>query len=281
MTTLCVAAIARNESPYLLEWTAYQRVIGADRIMIYNNGHDAAGCALLEGLHDHGVITHIPWPDRHPHGPQIPAYNDALDRLRGNTEWVLFVDLDEFVVPLKADQLSKILADTSDLDGMWIPWLIFGSAGEQRYRPVPIIERFQRRQHADAATVTPVKSAIRPDRTTGAHLHVHHVPSPAYANPLGEREYLTTASGARRSAQLARGMDVVRVHHYMTKSVEEWHAKVARGRADRGHADAEPGRNLTEFSQWDRNEVEDTSALRFLPALNKELALLRRLLNRA
>jgi hypothetical protein len=279
--TLCVTAIARNESPYLLEWTAYQRVIGADQIMIYDNGHDGAGRALLQTLHERDVITYVPWPGRYPHGPQIPAYDDALNRLRGDTEWVLFVDLDEFVVPLKTDQISNVLADSSNLDGMWFPWLIFGSSGEQRYRQAPIIERFQRRQHADDTTVTPVKSAVRPDRTTGANLHVHHVASPAYANPLGEREYLTTTAGTRRSSQLARGMDVARVHHYMTKSVEEWHTKVARGRADRGYDDAEPGRDLAEFSQWDRNEVEDTSALRFLPALNEELAVLRRLLERA
>lgn len=277
--SLCVTAIARNETPYLLEWIAFQRIVGADLIMIYDNGRDPAGRALLQRLHERGAITHIMWQGQFPHGPQVPAYDDALTRLRGTSEWVLFIDVDEFVVPLETERLSTLLSRASDLDGIWIPWLIFGSSGEQRYRPAPVIERFQRRQYADDTTVTPVKSAVRPERTTGAHLHVHRLDSPAYANPLGEREYLTTASGARRSAQLTRGMDVVRVHHYMTKSTEEWRAKVARGRADCGYDDAESGRALDEFATWDRNEVEDLSALQFLPTVNEETSLLRRLLD--
>ena len=277
--SLCVTAIARNETPYLLEWIAYQRIIGADHIMIYDNGHDILGRILLERLHACGIITHITWQGRYPHGPQVPAYDDALKRLRGNTEWVLFIDVDEFVVPIGVEQLPTLLSHASSLDGMWIPWLIFGSSGEERYRQSPVIERFQRRQYADELIVTPVKSVVRPERTTGAHLHVHNLDSPAYGNPLGERDYLTTSANTRRSAQIARGMDVVRVHHYMTKSAEEWRAKVARGRADRGYDDTESGRTLDEFALWDRNEVEDTSILRFLPALNEEIARLCRLLD--
>src|SRR4051794_25436090 len=187
---LSVAAIARNESPYLLEWVAYQKVVGADHIIVYDNGHDQAGHDLLRRLAHIGAITCVPWEGKFSHGPQVPPYDDAIGRLRDSSERELFCDLDEFVVPVAADQMTTVLADAPDLDGMWFPWLIFGSAGELVQRPLPIIERFQRRQYADDTTVTPVKSAVRPARVVRTHLHVHTLDTAAYANPRHEREFL-------------------------------------------------------------------------------------------
>lgn len=274
---LCVCAIARQETPYLLEWIAYQRLIGADSIIIYDNGHDAQGRAILENLARHDVIEHIPWAGTYPHGPQVPAYDDALKRLRGRAEWVLFIDLDEFLVLPGHDNLPDFLDSRGDSDGVWFPWMIFGSGGQSDYRPGPMIDRFRHRQAIDDETVTPVKSVVRPDRTLAAHIHVHHLDTQAYTNPLGERDYLLSSEGAHRSAQKARGHSVARIHHYMTKSQAEWQAKVARGRADRGFKDEAPGRDLAEFAKWDRNEQEDESALAYLAALRNEMALLKRL----
>jgi hypothetical protein len=278
--SFCTTAIARQETPYLLQWVAYQRVVGATHVMIYDNGHDRAGRNLLLRLHNRGAITCVPWSGTYPHGPQVPAYDDALVRLRGRTEWVLFVDLDEYVVPVDTDRLDDILDAADDLDGIWFPWLIFGSSGQQTYHPDPVIARFRNRQCADDTTITPVKSAVRPERTKAAHLHVHHVIGDAYANPRGERMFLRASDGvSRRSAQYARGMEIARVHHYMTKSEQEWRVKVRRGRADRGRADTSRRRQLAEFSTWDRNEVHDPTAVRFLGPLREEIARLRRLID--
>jgi hypothetical protein len=239
--TLCVCAIARQETPYLLEWIAYQRLIGADSIIIYDNGHDAQGRAILGTLARHGVIEHIPWSGHFAHGPQVPAYDDALNRLRGQAEWVLFIDLDEFLVLPGHENLPAFLDGMSDSDGIWFPWLIFGSGGQDKPRPEPMIERFRHRQMIDDGMLTPVKSVVRPDRTVAAHIHVHRIDTQAYTNPLGEQAYELSSDGGRRSSQKARGHSVARIHHYMTKSQAEWQAKVARGRADRGFKDEAPG----------------------------------------
>ncbi|MGI5215085.1 glycosyltransferase family 2 protein [Plantactinospora sp. CA-290183] len=276
---LVTIAISRDETPYLLQWVAYQHLIGSEQVLIYDNGHDAEGTDLLRRLHEHGVIECVPWRQRFPHGPQVPAYDDALSRVRGTTDWALICDLDEYVVPVLTDTLSELLDEATDLDAMWFPWLIFGSSGELSYRPQPLIERFQRREQVDDTTVTPVKSAVRPDHVVAAHLHVHPIDSDAYANPLGERNYLRASDGvSRRSAQFARGADVARTHHYMTKSAQEWAHKVARGRADRGYADEQPRRKLDEFDLWNRNAVRDTTALRFLQPLHQEMARIEKLI---
>ena len=225
--TVClgVCAIARNETPYLLEWISYQRLIGAQVIFIYDNGHDESGSTLLAELNHRKIITHIPWRGSYAHGPQIPAYNDAITRLRQAVDWLLFVDIDEFLVPVREESLTAILDSAGDLDGMWFPWLLFGSSGDVKYRPLPVIERFTNRQEIDDSTITPVKSAVRPSKVTRAGIHVHSLDSAAYANPMGERRYITTVNGAnpgngygdRRASQPARGFRHARIHDYMTK----------------------------------------------------------------
>jgi hypothetical protein len=279
MVQLCVCAIARNETDYLLEWVAYQRIIGVDKVLIYDNGHDPRGEALLEILAQRDVITHVNWSRSYSRGPQVPAYNDALRRMRGKAEWLLFIDLDEYVVPVHGNSLVDLLSAATGLDGMWFPWLIFGSSGEDAYRPEPVLERFLWREGMTDNTVTPVKSAVRPSRTDSVGIHVHRLTTDDYANPLGEREFITAQDGTRRASQLARGYNVARVHHYMTKSRQEWKAKVARGRADRGFEDADPSRDFAEFTKWDRNVIYDGTALRFLPALKAEMRSLRELLD--
>jgi hypothetical protein len=277
---LCVSAIARHETPYLLEWVAHQLTIGANRILIYDNGHDPDGTKLLYDLDRRGVVVRIPWTGKYPHGPQVPAYDDALDRLRGCFEWVLFVDLDEFLIPIIHESFIDFLDTMPGSDGIWFPWLIFGSSGELEYRPEPMSERFVHRQKIDPSTITYVKSAVRPDRTRDARIHVHHLLTDAYTDPTGNRHHLLNSFGERRSAQLARGYDLVRIHHYMTKSEQEWKQKVSRGRADRGFLDEIQGRHLAEFSVWDQNEELDESALRFAPEVREHLRRLYAIVSR-
>ena len=277
---LCVSAIARNETPYILEWVAHQLTIGADLILIYDNGHDPDGARLLFDLDKHGVIVRIPWAGKYPHGPQVPAYDDALDRLRGHYEWVLLVDLDELLVPITHESLTDFLDTMPESDGVWFPWLIFGSSGELEYRAEPMMERFVRRQKIDYLTITDVKSAVRPDKARKARIHVHHLLTDAYTDPTGSRRHLLNSFGQHRSAQLATGYDLVRIHHYMTKSEQEWKQKVSRGRADRGFLDESQGRDLAEFSVWDRNEELDESALRLAPEVRKHLRRLRAIVSR-
>lgn len=272
---LCVTTIARNEAHYLLEWIAYQRVNGASHIMIYNNRHEASHRSLLERLYVDSTIRLNMWQGRYPHGPQVTDYDNALKRLRGSTAWVLYIAVDEFLVPLRIEQLSKIFSVVSGFEGVRIRWLLRGSSGEQWYLPDPVIKRFQLRQHADETTVMSLKSVIRPEQARATLLHVHRLDGPEYRILLGEREYLIPSAGTPRSDQLARRIDAVRVHHNRTKSANQYRAKEATGRADCGYSDREP------YPVFDENEVEVPSAHRSLLTLNEETPRLRRLLDRS
>ncbi len=116
-----------------------------------------------------------------------------------------------------------------------------------------------------------VKTIVRPNASLKADVHVYDVCYEKYENPIGNKEHLRAPSGLYRSAQIVERFDTLRIHHYMTRSLEEWSFKVGRGRADRDVADYKATRDAEEFSVWDRNEESDFSALRFSSKLRKNL----------
>ena len=95
---LGLVGIVRNEAPYLLEWIAHHRVLGFDRIVIYDNNSNDASWRILQRLAKAGEIDAVYWHVRPHVHKQASAYNHALARLRDGLEWCLFADLDEFLM---------------------------------------------------------------------------------------------------------------------------------------------------------------------------------------
>ena len=116
---LTVCAIARDESRYLLEWIAYHRTVGVDHFVLFDNESTDAMPEMLARLAAAGIVTVIPWPTApFPEGPQVPAYGHAIHRFRDMTEWLAFIDLDEFLVPVTAADLPAVLRAYPDVVGL-------------------------------------------------------------------------------------------------------------------------------------------------------------------
>jgi hypothetical protein len=157
-TRFGVVAIARNEAPYLLEWIAHYRLLGFERITIYDNESNDASWRVLKPLAKAGVIDTVYWKNRRKQHKQQSAYNHARLRLRDSVEWCLFADLDEFLI-LRADAtLNDILPRDPSVSAVAVPWRIFGSAGQMHRGTGLTIERFLQ---AAAQNFTSSKSLVR------------------------------------------------------------------------------------------------------------------------
>ena len=93
-----VCAIFKNEAKYLKEWIDYHLIVGVDHFYLYNNYSDDNYEKVLKPYIQRQLVTLIQWDM--PAG-QIPAYNDCLKRFGADSNWIGFIDLDEFVTPLK------------------------------------------------------------------------------------------------------------------------------------------------------------------------------------
>src|SRR6185295_19994368 len=129
---LTICAVVKNEYPYLLEWIAFHKLQGVEHFYIYDNGSTDGSYKLLEELERRGVVTLYNWKDIRP--VQLRAYNDCLNRNRENSEWICFLDLDEFLysrsLPDIKDYIKTLLFTVGpNICVIAARWFMFGSNG--------------------------------------------------------------------------------------------------------------------------------------------------------
>jgi glycosyltransferase involved in cell wall biosynthesis len=268
--TLC--AIVKNEGPYLLEWVAYHKLLGFDRIIIYNNDSTDQSVGLLRHMSELGLIETSVWPTTSETSPQISAYNDAISNIV--TEWVCFLDADEFL-NLRADSTvgSFLSRWKSDVSAIAINWQIFGSAGLKSRRDLPVIEAFTRSASQDHHLNRHCKTFARTKAIDKMHIHRCFLKYGRYVNTDG-----TDIEIERMGFTPSVKHNIAQINHYIVKSYEEFLEKQARGNANRplGAVDKYTTRDGDYFAKHDRNEEEDTSIQKFVPSLRQEMEKITR-----
>lgn len=125
--TLSVSAIFKNEAPYLKEWIEYHRLIGVDHFYLYNNGSSDSFRKILQPYIKEEVVTLIHWPDRlglegestWSLSTQLSAYENALKwKALGQTKWLIFLDIDEFLVPPENETIGEFLERYDEYPGI-------------------------------------------------------------------------------------------------------------------------------------------------------------------
>ena len=261
---VAVCLLARDEGRFLLEWIAYNLVLGFDEILIYDNDSvDGTRRLVRQARKIDPRIRYFAWPDIPRRAPQRRAYNHALRRT--DADWIAYIDADEFIVLREHDRIGDFLAGFDDsINGVCLHWRIFGSSGHKTYESDLVIRRFQR----CAATYHPhVKSIVRRSAVAEVRVHVAKLSSGTYATADGtevEASYSMTPIPTHHPAS---------INHYLLKSAEEYQAKIARGE---GHMAPDSPHKRAKFTpdfwdRFDRNEAEDPAIARFIPAVEIEM----------
>lgn len=124
---VAICAIFKNESYYLQEWIEYHKIIGFDHFYLYNNFSDDHYMDILAPYIQDETVTLIEWPY---HQGQISAYKDCIQKYKDQCQWIGFVDIDEFVLPVKDKSINSFLKGFEKKRGsVLIYWRLFGSAG--------------------------------------------------------------------------------------------------------------------------------------------------------
>lgn len=241
---LAVCAIAKDEGPYFKEWIEWHRRIGVNRFYIYDNESTDDTRQVLAPYIEAGIVEYHDFPG---YRRQLAAYDDCLERHRLDTRWIAFIDLDEFIVPIKDATLPEFLSRFADVPVVEINWLVFGSGGARKHEPGGVMERFRRHSYPDHRLNHHVKSIVNPRRVYGmigcheaARIDGHGVDS------HGDK---ISRSWRDRDPQ----QDVIRINHYAVRSYEEFREKQNRGRAS--------GKKRTVsddyFNEYDLNDLPD------------------------
>lgn len=127
---LSVCAIFKNEAKYLKEWIEYHRLVGVDHFYLYNVGSSDSFRKILEPYIAKNIVTLIHWPIRlndqnddqvflWAFGTQIPAYENASQYVSiQETKWLVFLDVNEFLVSPSSEKITEILQKYEDRPGV-------------------------------------------------------------------------------------------------------------------------------------------------------------------
>ena len=252
---LSIAAIMKNEKPYLKEWIEYHRLQGVEHFYLCDNDSTDGTKKYLEPYIKNGLITYIPMPGIN---QQLACYEKIVAEYKNKTKWLAIIDLDEFLVPLKARNMQAFLREFKDASEVSLHWMNYGDSNAIS-RPNGLVTEFFT-SHGKYLNHT-VKSIVRPKdvidfkafgsnhyvKVKGKSVNENHQP---VSNMLN-----MNISG-----------DKARVNHYILKTYAEFLHKKSRG-----HPEGTPI-NYGYYFFHNENDVKgDTSMARFLPQLKARM----------
>lgn len=235
---IALVCIAKNEDDYIQEWIDYHFKLGVDEIFIYEN--DWRSDIIMDRVHT------IPFDGKE---RQIFAYNDFIFTKSKQFDWVIFIDVDEFVVLHKHSNIQNFLKQYGNLppsprmDGIAINWMHFGDNNAPPKGSV--LERFTRRGKYPDRHIKLIMR-LNGDRIM---LGPHH----SYG-------FWMDTNGRIGSNQnnFDGPYDVIQLNHYFCKTKSEFESKMNRGRAD-----CHVSKTMEDFESFNQNEIEDLTALNF------------------
>lgn len=290
----------RNEGPFLLEWVAYHRVIGIDRIVVVSNGSTDGMDALLEALAKAGEVTFLRTNPGWGVAPQEAAVQ-AFEAEVGYREGVchLWLDADEFLNVHVGDRtVQALISAVGPAQAMMLNWRLFGSNGNDSFPGRHVSEAFIGASKLGFVANLETKPLFRyGPKMIGFSANAAGLPrlepgvgataedclggngKPLDPNLPRTQAWLEGQPLPGRNNLASRrefGWDLAQVNHYSVRTPDLFRLKAARGRGMVSTGPKRPNVRHTAsyFDRFDRNEAEDRSILHWEAAVTQELARL-------
>lgn len=225
----------RNEGPYLVEWIAWHRMIGFDRIVIFDDPSQDGSTPLLQALADAGVINHV---DNSDPEAALDHATRALNKAVNlpdvqDADWAMVLDVDEFLVVHTGDgSLETLLATAPDAQAISPCWRFFGDCGQTAFVDAPVTLQFTCAASDDALHQNPhpgLKTLFRPPVVEQLKPHrpvliADHQTDPNFVwlNGSGDRFDTGLQQKGWRAPAGQDGRDLCEVHHYKIRSTESF-----------------------------------------------------------
>ena len=166
----------KNEGPFLLEWIAFNRLIGVSDFLFYSNDCSDATDRLLEALADRGIVQHLPNPAEG-RNYQMEALKAARKHpVVAQADWVWVADVDEFLnIQVGDHTIPALIEACGDPQAISVSFQFFASDDVDAFVDQPVIGQFNRSHNPDiwcGETAIEVKSLVRNDfplQYYGAH----------------------------------------------------------------------------------------------------------------
>ena len=204
-----LSANVRDDNDYLDEWIIYHLAIGFGKIIIY----DHLSKIPVKPVWGENVIVYRFERE----SLFIPEFIHNYTLQNYPSFWLAHFDVDEFIVLLQHKNINDLLKNYENYGALGVPWSMFGSSGH-RVKPKGLVKDNYLWRRPDVKMWC--KSIINTQycqRIDDPHHGIYLRPS--------VNEVFEEFSGP----QCDSPRQLIKLHHYFTRSLEEYKIKQARG----------------------------------------------------
>jgi hypothetical protein len=234
---LSVLAIFKNESSGIKEWITHYMSEGVEHFYLIDNGSTDNWEEEVKGF----PITVRTDDKKH---AQIEHYNSYMDQIKKETEWIMVVDLDEYVYSRESTIANTLRGYEDSIGNIMIRWKMFGSNGHIN-QPKSLISGFTKR--STEMDDLNVKSIIKTNILRTLLIHRQDYISKGGVKEIFQPDECTEESLAKAKLHL---------NHYAIQS-REFFEKVKMQRGSANVIAHDNVRTWDYFARYDANDVED------------------------
>lgn len=253
--SLCTIA-APFERPYIKEWCQYHFKIGFDKIYVYLNNWTNDDLGYLKYTDFGGPAQ---FKIFNGNAKQLPAYADFIQNFSKETDWTLFIDIDEFLVLKKHDSVKDMFANYNKFPALGFNWVFFGDNGHKEVvnEDYSVIRRFTKSQ-------TGVNKHIKTAVNFATFRIYGKNPMFFYPHSINCATYSTdgdTKAGFISPFNENGKRDVAYIAHFAVKTKQEFYFRRGFARADDGQIRT----NLEAFfNESNRNEENNEDLINII-----------------
>lgn len=217
-----VLAILKDEAHNIEEWLCHHMAIGVDHFFLYDNGSTDELHEVLKPYADHGVVTTVYFPMR---GLQRDANNHVVRFFGHTTEWIAYVDIDEFLVPERDESITQVMAHYPDAEQVLVSRKEFCYSGRRTPADGLVTETYREYSEQVPRMGTSEVLAKPIIRSRGvARVGIHN------ALTVHGRTVNTAGEPTSEEATVIEDPSYanLQMNHYFTKSWQEFQAKRTR-----------------------------------------------------
>lgn len=267
---ISVCAIFKNEGIYLKEWIEYHLLIGVQHFYLYNNFSQDDYLKILNKYINEGIVTLIDWPFEK---GQMDAYNHCYIKFKDETNWIAFLDLDEFICLKKENDIKDWLVKFEIFPAIVIYWLMFGTNGKLKLdKSKLVIEQFTNCWE----NIRNVGKIIFNTSFEPHKIYHHHIYAKFKILGRSIRIPMINEEGrfiVNPGFEEVPSKSTIQINHYWSKSIDEYARKIEKG--DIFSEQNEEIRKNMDFFYWHErfNTSESKVIWRFLVELKIRLKM--------
>lgn len=261
---LAICTIFQNDARFLKEWIEYHKLIGVEHFYLYNNKSEDDYLSVIQPYVDNGEVELIQWDgDEYPHWNDVQenAYLHAIKKTKNVAKWLAIIDTDEFILPVKENNLVTFLKAYEKYPALVINWQCYGTSNVKKIPDDKLmIETLLYRAESDHYDNYFIKSIVRPNMTRSSKGKVHDFYYYDKKHAVNADKQVVKVFRTKKVS-----VDKIRINHYRTRDEEHFnHVKLPRLKEW----------YKTDSKRWtfdDHNNVYDDLILRFVPSLREKI----------